>query len=117
MTTPEVKKNFPVYTCAGRLLGGQTGRGRHPIISVDIPPQASVVGSILAKSCAKSCAKSWGGSQGQSGVKKETRYLAKCKQRPEGLPYISDFNHLFTALLIQDACTPLWVCISALLLT
>ena len=29
---------------------------------------------------------------------------------------LRDLNHLFTALLIQDTHTPLWVCISALLL-
>ena len=34
-----------------RLLGGQKGRRCHPIISVGMHPQASVVGSILAKSC------------------------------------------------------------------
>ena len=51
MTTPEVKENFFVCTCTERLLEGQNGRGRHPIISVDISPQASVVESILAKSC------------------------------------------------------------------
>ena len=41
MTTPEVKENYPVCTWAGRLRGGQKGRRRHPIISVDIHPQAS----------------------------------------------------------------------------
>ena len=51
MTTPVVKENFPVYTCTRRLLGGKKGKGHHPIIFVDIPPQASAVGSILAKSC------------------------------------------------------------------
>ena len=69
MTTPEVKENFPVCTCAGRLLGGQKGRGCHPIVCVDMHPQASGVGSSLAKSCARM----WGGSWDQSGVKKETR--------------------------------------------
>ena len=51
MPTPEVKKDFPVHTCAGRLLGGQKGRGLHPITNKDTHPQASVVGSILEKSC------------------------------------------------------------------
>ena len=53
MTTPETKENFPVCTCGGRLLGGQKGRGhyRSPITSVDMHPQASEVGSILAKKC------------------------------------------------------------------
>ena len=53
MTTPEVKENFPVCTCAERFLGGQKGRGCHPIISVDIQPQASAMESILAKICAR----------------------------------------------------------------
>ena len=35
---------------------------------------------------------------------------------PEALSYISDLHHLFTTLLIQDAHTPLWVGVSALLL-
>ena len=35
----------------------------------------------------------------------------------EGLSYISDLNHLFPALPIQDSPTVLWVCISALLLS
>ena len=52
MTTPEVKENFPVCTYTGRLPEGQKVTGHHPIISVDIPPQASVLKSILAKSCA-----------------------------------------------------------------
>ena len=38
MPTPEVKEDFPVCTGAGRLLGGQRGRGSHPIISVDMHP-------------------------------------------------------------------------------
>ena len=49
MTTPEVKENFPVCTCAGCLLGGQKGRGRHPIISVDIPPTGLWGGIHLSK--------------------------------------------------------------------
>ena len=47
MPTPEVKENFPVCTCAGRLLGGQKGRGRHPIICVDMHPQASVLTNVV----------------------------------------------------------------------
>ena len=37
MTTPEVKENFPVCTCAGRLLEGQKGRGRHPVMCGHTP--------------------------------------------------------------------------------
>ena len=50
----------------------------------------------------------------QSDVKKGARYLAKGNEDPEGLSYISGLHHLLTELLhTQDACTPLWVCISA----
>ena len=41
-------------TCTGKLLGGQKGRGSiHN--NVDMYPQSSVVGSILAKTCAHIC--------------------------------------------------------------
>ena len=36
MTTPEVKENFPVCTCTGRL-GGQNGRGHHPVMCGHAP--------------------------------------------------------------------------------
>ena len=49
MSIPEVKVNFPVCTCAGRLLGGQKGRGHHPLISVDIPPTGLCSGIHLGK--------------------------------------------------------------------
>ena len=39
MPTPEVKEDFRVSTCAGRLLGSQEGRGCHLKISVDTHPQ------------------------------------------------------------------------------
>ena len=51
MTTPKVKENFPDCTFAGSFLGGQKRRGCCPMISSDIPPQASAVDSTLAKSC------------------------------------------------------------------
>ena len=35
---PEVKEDVPVCTQEERLLGGQKGRGPHPIISVDMHP-------------------------------------------------------------------------------
>ena len=44
--TPKVKEDFPVCTCAGRLLGVQKGRESNPILSVNMHPQA-----ILTKSC------------------------------------------------------------------
>ena len=50
MPTPEVKENFPVGIGTGRPPVGQKGRGYHSIINVDLPSQASVVGSILTKS-------------------------------------------------------------------
>ena len=72
LPTPSKDKNIDVCICTGRLLEGHKRRGPHPI-SVDIPPQVSAVASILAKILGKVV--------GQSGVKKETRLLAKCKQR------------------------------------
>jgi len=50
VTTPEVKENFCVCTCEGRLLGDQKGRGHHPIKSACMNPPASAMGSALAKS-------------------------------------------------------------------
>jgi len=56
MTTSEVKENFPVCTCAGRVLEGQKSRWLFwppyysgPIISLHIHPHA--IGSLLAKIC------------------------------------------------------------------
>ena len=49
MTTPEIKEDFPVCTCAGRLLRGQKGRGHHPIASVDKPPTGFCGGIHLSK--------------------------------------------------------------------
>ena len=43
--TPKVKEDFPVCTCAGRLLGGQKGRESNPILSVNMHPQASMGGN------------------------------------------------------------------------
>ena len=69
LRSPVVKEDLSVCTCAGRLLEGQKGRGPHPIISMNMHPQASVVGSILEKVAHAS----WGGFKDQSGVKKEAR--------------------------------------------
>ena len=38
VASPEVKEDFPVCTCTGRLLESQQQRGPHPIISVDTHP-------------------------------------------------------------------------------
>ena len=78
MPTPEVKEDFPVCTCTGRLLEGQKGRGPHPIINVDMYPQASAVGPILQKVVHAS----WGESKDQSDVKKEIRHSTRSEQRP-----------------------------------
>ena len=48
---------------------------------------------------------------------KEEDNWPKANKDPEGLSYISDLNHVFTVLLIQDVPTPFRVCISALLQT
>ena len=81
MTTLEVKENFQVCTWAGSLFGDQK-RGHHPIISEDIHPLASVVGSIVAKSHEHML--------GRTGGEKK-KISAKGKQRPRELSYISDF--------------------------
>ena len=52
------RKTFPVCTCSGSLLGGQKWRGCYPIIGVDMNPQGSGLGSILAEVMLAS----WGGS-------------------------------------------------------
>ena len=49
--TPEVKEDFPFCTFTGRLLEVKKGGGPHPIISLDMHPPGSRVGSILEKSC------------------------------------------------------------------
>ena len=77
--------------------------GPHPIISVGRCPQVSSVGSILTKNCAGILER----VLGLVGVKKETRQRLNVNKDLEGLSYISDLNHLFTALLIQDTRTSL----------
>ena len=49
MTTPEIKEDFPVCTCAGRLLRGHKGRGHHPIIGAVKLPIGFHLESVLAK--------------------------------------------------------------------
>ena len=59
-------------------------RGHRPIISEDIHPLASVVGSIIAKSHEHML--------GRTDVeKKKKRYWPKVNKDPEELSYISDF--------------------------
>ena len=43
--------DLPDYTRAERLLGGQTGRGCHLVVSEVNYPEASSLDSILAKRC------------------------------------------------------------------
>ena len=88
--------------------------GPYPTISVDMHPEAFSVGSVLAKCRARIL----GRDQGPSPVwkKKQHNWLSVNKD-PESLSCISDLNHLFISLLVQDAATPFRVCISVLLLT
>ena len=79
--------------------------------SEDMHPEASAVGSILAKSYARMLGK----AQGQVKCEKRNDNWPKVHKDPEGLSYIRDLNHLFTTFPIQDTCCPLQVCISALL--
>ena len=114
MPTPQVKEDFTVCTCAGRLLGGQRGRGPkrkgpQPIISVDLHPQASTAVFFLAKICPCILGRV------QRPVKCEKRNKSNwpnVSKDPEGLSYIRHLNHFFTAslFLIQDTHTPLSVC-------
>lgn len=52
MPPPEVKEDFPVLHLHRGASWGSKREGHHPIISVDVHPQASAVGSIVAESCA-----------------------------------------------------------------
>ena len=50
--TPKVKENFPVCTCAGRLLGGSKREGVQPHIKCEHAPTGLYGGeSIVTKSC------------------------------------------------------------------
>ena len=74
-------------------------------------PQTSAVGYILEKSC--TCIL----GRVHSPVTCEKRNTIKVNKVLDGLSYISDFNLFLTALLlIQNAHTPFWECISAWLL-
>ena len=89
--------------CHPTILVGQKRRGCHHIISMDMHPQASAVGSVLAKSCTWA---GWGGSQDQSGVRKKaqnTKIFTKCKQR-SGRTVLRKWlkNHVFTALFTRE---------------
>ena len=113
MPTLEIKETFPVCIRAGKLLGGGKGRDPHHITSVNISPQASTVESTLAKSC--TCIFGEGLRTNQVWKKKQDNWPNVNKDL-EGRSYVSDLNHLFTMLPIQDAHTP-GLCISALFLS
>ena len=69
------------------------------------------MGYILENSCTRILGRV------HSPVTCEKRNKTKVNKVPDGLSYISDFNLFLTALLlIQNAHTPLWECISAWLL-
>ena len=109
VSIPEVKENFPLCTWAGRLRGGKKGRVRHPMISVEY-----TTGLHDAIHLSKKLHKHLGeGSRNSHCVKKGQDNWPNVNKDPEGLSCISDLNHLSTECLIQDAGTPLWVCISA----
>ena len=105
--TPKAKENFPVYTCTARLLGRQNGRGHHPVISADMHPRASMVGSSLAKCCTDLLAR----VLDKSDARKKQDNRPKYKQRTRSVLY-----KWFTSppeFRAQEACPPLRVCISA----
>ena len=70
--------------------------------SEDMHPEASAVGSVLAKSYAHRLGK----ARGQVKCEKRNDNWPKVHKDPEGLSYIRDLNHLFTTLLIQDSRCP-----------
>ena len=72
-------------------------------------PQASAVGTILAKS--------WAHILGRllwpiRCEKKEKDNWSIVNKDQEGLSFINDLNHLFTEFLMQYSSTALWICIS-----
>ena len=90
---------------------GSKERGHYSIIRVKMHPQTSAVGYILEKNCSRILGRV------HSPVTCEKENKIKVNKVPDGLSYISDFNLFLTALLlIQNAHTPLWGCISAWLL-
>ena len=118
MTAPEVKENFPVCTCAGRVFEGQKRRWLFwppyysgPIISVHIHPYA--MESLLAKICTCMLGRVLGTVKCEKRKKKKKGNLPKVNKYLEGLSSIIDLNHLFTALLPHTLFFQ--VCISILL--
>lgn len=82
MPTPEVKEDFIAYAQEG--FWGSKREGPHPVITVDMYPQAYALGSILEKKLYTHL----GDGPRQSDVKKELGQLVKCKTKtPEGLSY------------------------------
>ena len=100
---PEVREDFPICTQEERPLGGQKGSGPHPIRSVDMHPQASAVGSILAKSCVCILGRIHGPVRCEERNKiigqRETKAQKGC---PVWVIYVAS-----VLLLTQDAPTPL----------
>ena len=113
MTTLEVKENFPVCTCTGRLLGGQKGRGCYPIMSGHAP--TVLHGGIHLNK--ELCTHLGEGPRTSQVWKKKRENWPKVNKDLEGLSWMTDLNHVLTVLLIQDTHILLWECISALLLS
>ena len=111
MTTLEVKENFPVCTCTGRLLGGQKGRGCYPIMSGHAP--TVLHGGIhLNKELCTHLGE--GPRTSQVWIKKRENW-PKVNKDLEELSYIVDFKHFTTACVMREEAhtLSLWVCISA----
>ena len=68
-------------------------------MSVGMHPQASVVGSVLAKSCTRLLQRVLGSVRSEK-MKQDINNWPKVHKDPEGL---SDLNHLFPELLTQNA--------------
>ena len=111
MPTPEVKEDLPVCTCTKRLLGGQKWGAPHN--KHGHVPTGLCGGIHLSKNLHSHLGE---GLRTSQSWRKKWDNWPNVHKDPERLSYISDVHRLFITLLIQDAHTPPWVCVSALLL-
>ena len=80
MATPEVKENFPICTCTGRLLGYQKWRGHHPIIGV--PHNNNIPTAFCGRTHLRKMLCMRVGESPRTGQSWEKKKLAKGKQKP-----------------------------------
>ena len=107
MTSPQVKENFPVFTSAERILGGQKGRGALPHNKCGHAPTGLCSGIYLYKMLNTHLGE--GPRTDRSGVikkKKKKDNWPKLNKDQRGLSYIKDLNHLFTMLFLIRGGNP-----------